>query len=187
MKLVTALDRLAVSRIPSALAGKFYLGGPYEFEEMLREPEEYGDEDIDWRSVQIAPVNGVKKRFAQVVITCGHHHVKPGVWAGDPARVSYSMRYLYRDEFNLPILGVVQLKVEHEVHGVRKGFKTQCKKTIHAVYVKPSSQGMGIARILLSEVLGDAPDVCVHPQFSEDGARLFGFALNGRRVDAATV
>ncbi|TYK74145.1 GNAT family N-acetyltransferase [Comamonas sp. Z1] len=181
MKLVTPLDRLTVSRIPSALEGKFYLGGPYEFAEMLREPDEYGDEEIDWRKVQIAPVNGVQMRSAQVDVTCGHHHVKPGAWPGDPAQVSYSMRYLYRDEFNSPILGVVQLKVAHEVHGVRKGFKTQCRKAIHAVYVKPSSQGMGIARILLSEVLDDAPDVCVHPQFSEDGARLFGFDLNGSR------
>lgn len=181
MKLVTPLDRLAISRIPSALEGRFYLGGPFVFDEMLREPEEYGDEDIDWRKVQIAPVNGVQMRSAQVDVTCGHHHVKPGVWSGGPTHVSYSMRYLYRDEFSSPILGVVQLEVEHDVHGVRKGFKTQCKKAIHAVYVKPSSQGMGIARILLSEVLDDAPDVCVHPQFSEDGARLFGFDLNGRR------
>ena len=46
MKSVTALDRQIVIRIPSALEGKFYLGGPYEFDELLREPEEYGDEEI---------------------------------------------------------------------------------------------------------------------------------------------
>ncbi|WP_408580600.1 N-acetyltransferase [Burkholderia cepacia] len=44
-----------------------------------------------------------------------------------------------------------------------------------------SSRGRGIARILLAEVLDDAPDVRVHPQFSDDGAKPFGFDKTGRR------
>ena len=181
MKFVTPLDRQDVIRIPSALEGKFYLGGPYEFDELFREPEEYGDKQIDCRKVQIAEANGVQMHSAHVDVTCGQHSVKPCRWPGWPSHVSYAMRYIYRDNINSSILGVVQLTVTHEVHGVLNGFKTQCKKVIDTVCVKPSSQGKGIARVLLAVILDDAPDVCVHPQFSEDGARLFGFDLLGRR------
>lgn len=181
MKLVTPLDRQSLIGIPSALKGKFYLGGPYELDELLREPEEYGDEDIDWRKIQIAQVNGVHMRSAQVDVACGKHHAKPSEWPGFPTHVSYALRYLYRDEANSAILGVLKLKVSHEIHGIRKRFEVGCEKVIQSVYVKPSSRGRGIARVLLAEVLSDAPDVSVHPQFSEDGARLFGFDRLGNR------
>ncbi|WP_175958387.1 GNAT family N-acetyltransferase [Burkholderia sp. BCC0405] len=181
MKVVTPLDRQSIIAIPSALEGKFYLGGPYELGELLREPDEYGDEGIDWRIIEIAQANGVQMRSACVDVACGSHTASVSEWPGIPTCVRYALRYLYRDDANSPITGVVELKVVHEIHGVQKRFEVGCKKVIHTVYVEPSSRGRGIARVLLAEVLSDAPDACVHPQFSEDGARLFGFDQFGNR------
>ncbi|WP_175858027.1 GNAT family N-acetyltransferase [Burkholderia anthina] len=181
MKVVTPLDQLALSSIPSALEGKFYLGGPYDFDGLLREPEEYGDEDIDWRKIQIVQANGEHVGFAHVDVACGQQHANADAMPWSPARVSYTLRYLYREDANTAVKGVVELKISHEIHGIRKRFEVVCKKVIHTVYVEPSSRGKGIARVLLAEVLSDAPDACVHPQFSEDGARLFGFDRFGNR------
>ncbi|WP_232451991.1 N-acetyltransferase [Burkholderia ubonensis] len=181
MKVVTPLDRRSLIAIPPALEGKFYLGGPYEFGELLREPDEYGDEVVDWRKIQIAQANGVHMRSAHVDVACGQHKARSSEWPGLPTRVSYELRYLYRDDANSAITGVVELKVAHEIHGMPKRFEVGCKKVIHTVYVEPSSRGRGIARVLLAEVLCDAPDACVHPQFSQDGARLFGFDQFGKR------
>lgn len=178
---VTPLAREVLARIPTSIEGKFYLGGPYTFDDLLREPNKYGDEEIDWHSAQVKQVGGVQARSAQIDITCTHHRVKPGAWPGDPSRVDYAMRYLYREAINTEILGVVHLKVSHEVHGISQGFQTECKKVIQTIYVRPSCRGKGIARILLAVVLEAAPDVRVHPQFSVEGARLFGFDREGRR------
>ncbi len=167
MRLVKPLDRQSLIRIPSALEGKFYLGGPYEFDSLLREPGLFGDEDVDWRPIHVAS---------------GLHDAKVAEWPGFPTEVRYRLRYLYRDSPGSAILGVVELKVSHKVLGVQNRFATECTKVIHTVYVTPSSRGKGIARILLAEVLSDAPDVHVHPQFSEEGARLFGFDLYGNRA-----
>ncbi len=182
MRLVAPLDRQSLMRIPSALEGKFYLGGPYEFDSLLREPDVFGDEDVDWRPIQIVQVNDEQVRSAQVDVACGLHRARAGEFPGLPTKVSYTLRYLFRDAPNSVIQGVVELKVSHSICGVRNRFVTECTKVIHAVYVNPSSRGRGIARVLLSEVLSDAPDVMVHPQFSEDGARLFGFDLQGNRT-----
>ncbi|KGG86200.1 hypothetical protein P245_21005 [Comamonas thiooxydans] len=181
MMFVTPLVREDLARIPTSIEGKFYLGGPYTFDDLLREPDDYGDEEIDWHSAQIKQSGNVQARTAQIDITSAHHRVKPGAWPGGPSRVDYTMRYLYREAINTEILGVVLLKVSHEIHGVSKGFQTVCKKVIQSIYVRPSNQGRGIARILLAVVLEAAPDVCVHPQFSVEGARLFGFDREGRR------
>ncbi|WP_028224967.1 MULTISPECIES: GNAT family N-acetyltransferase [Paraburkholderia] len=182
MRLVKPLDRQSLIRIPSALEGKFYLGGPYEFDSLLREPGLFGDEDVDWRPIQIAQPNGEPVRLAQVDVASGLHDAKVAEWPGFPTEVRYRLRYLYRDSPGSAILGVVELKVSHKVLGVQNRFATECTKVIHTVYVTPSSRGKGIARILLAEVLSDAPDVHVHPQFSEEGARLFGFDLYGNRA-----
>lgn len=181
MKLVTPLDRQALIAIPSALPGKFWLGGPYKLADILREPEDYGDEDIDWRQIQIVQAHGVEMHSCWVDVTSSRHHARPSEWPAMPTYVSYKLRYLYRDEPSSTILGVVQLEVSHDIHGPSKHFAVLCTKVIQSVYVAPESRGRGIARVLLAEVLADAPDVTVHPQFSEEGAKLFGFDLQGKR------
>ena len=181
MKFVTPLDRQALVGIPSSLEGKFNLGGPYKLDEMLREPDEYGDNYIDWRQLQIAQANGVHIRPAYVEVSSKQSGVQASNGPSFPANIYYTLRYLYRDQPSSSILGVVELKVTHEIRGVLNQFEFVCKTVIQNVYVKPDSRGRGIARILLAEVLSDAPDVRVHPHFSEDGARLFGFDRLGNR------
>ena len=185
MKFVTPLDRNSLIEIPTALEGKFYLGGPYELVELLQEPEVYGDEDIDWRKIQIIDTNGAPMRSVQVDVACSHCHANSSVCPGFPTEVTQKIRYIYREKYNATIEGAVILEVTYQIKGVREKFSVESKKVIHSVYVKASSRGRGIARILLAEVVSDAPDVKVHPQFSEDGARLFGFDKHGKRSGAA--
>ncbi|WP_080421485.1 GNAT family N-acetyltransferase [Burkholderia ubonensis] len=181
MKVVTPLDRVSLAAIPSALPGKFYKGGPYELDELLREPEEYGDEEIDWRPIQIADAHNVPMRIAHVEVACSRHQANTCDSPGLGTRVEYVLRYLYREDAKSAITGVVQLKISHRIHGLQRLFEVDCEKVIQTVYVARSSRGRGIARVLLAEVLDDAPDVRVHPQFSDDGAKLFGFDKTGRR------
>jgi predicted GNAT family acetyltransferase len=183
MKLVTPLDRNSLFGIPMALEeGKFSLGGPYELIELLQEPEQYGDEEIDWRLVQITDADGVSLRSAQIDIAAKFCSMAPGAWPGDRTRVSQKLRYIYRKTPDSAIDGVVTLTVSYLLHGIYSKFSVGSEKIITNVYVKAASRGRGIARILLAEVLGDIPDVKVYPQFSKDGARLFGFDGHGKRA-----
>lgn len=179
--MVTPLDRVSLAAIPSALPGKFYKGGPYELGDLLREPQEYGDEEIDWRPVQIANADNVPMRTAHIDVACSRHQTNASDSPAFATRVAYVLRYLYRDDVMSAIKGVVQLKISHKIHGLQRRFEVDCEKVIQTVYVAPGSRGRGIARVLLAEVLDDAPDVRVHPQFSDDGAKLFGFDKTGSR------
>lgn len=180
--IVTPLDLQSLRSIPSSIEGKFYLGGPYEFEGLLQEPDQYGDEEVELRSIHIAQPDVEQARHAYVAVACGEHFAQLCDSPLFPTKVEYELRYLYRDEAESEILGVVQVSVSHVIHGVRHRFVDQCRKVIKTVHVKPASRRRGIARILLAVVISDAPDALVHPQFSEDGARLFGFDRNGRRL-----
>lgn len=181
MKVCAPLDRMRLHSIPTALDGKFYMGGPYELPELLKEPEQYGDEDIDWRDIQISGGGGVNAGSVRIEVASGFCQMNSCVWPGQEARITQNLRYLYRERPNATIEGAVTVEVSYLLPGVRQKFTVQGESVIHSVYVKASSRGRGIARILLAELLDDLPNVKVHPQFSEDGARLFGFDRNGKR------
>jgi GNAT superfamily N-acetyltransferase len=181
VKVCTPLDREGLNSIPTACEGKFYIGGPYELFELLQEPEQYGDEGIDWRDIQISGGIGVKTGSARIEVASGFCKMNSCVWPGQEARITQKLRYLYRENPNAIIEGAVTVEISYLLPGVSRRFAVQRESVIHSIYVNPSSRGRGIARILLAEVLDDAPNVKVHPQFSEDGARLFGFDKSGKR------
>lgn len=175
------LDRNSLARIPT-VEGKFYIGGPYTFEELLHEPNWETEEPIDFRSVQIAESKDVAIRSAFIEVTRKTFSKKVTILPNSSGQIKLETRYLFRRDQNLPIEGVVTLHVTYFLHGVSAKYAPACRKVIHEVYVKPASQGQGIARILLAVVLGDAPDVEVAPNFSAAGARLFGFDAYGKRI-----
>jgi len=80
MKVCTPLDREDLNNIPTACEGKFYLGGPYELLELLQEPEQYGDEDIDWRDIQISGGIGVETGSARIEVAGGFCKMNSCVW-----------------------------------------------------------------------------------------------------------
>lgn len=175
------LDQGALARIPT-VDGKFYIGGPYTFEELLEEPDEKTEITVDFRGVQVAESKGISISSAVIDVARKTFSGKVTICPDSSGRITLQTRYLFRRDWNLPIEGVVTLHVTYVLHGILDQYAMECKKVIHEVYVKPTSRGQGIARILLAEVLGDAPDVEVASQFSKDGARLFGFDAFGKRL-----
>lgn len=181
LKLIKPLDRHSLSQIPTN-GEKVQILGPYTFEELLREPDYEGEMVVDYRDILIEESKGVSINSAWIEVTRKKFSLKSPVFPDSPGEVTMKSRYLLRRDHASPIEGVVTLHVTYFLHGVRENYTATCKKVIHEVYVKPASQGQGIARILLAVVLNDAPDVEVSPHFSADGARLFGFDTHRKRV-----
>lgn len=181
LKLIKPLDRHSLSQIPTS-GEKVQILGPYTFEELLQEPDHEVEMIVDYRDVPIEEAEGVSKNSAWIEVTRKSFSLKTPAFPDSPGEVTMKSRYLFRRDPASPIEGVVTLHVTYFLHGVRENYTAACKKVIHEVYVKPASQGQGIARILLAVVFNDAPDVMVSPHFSADGARLFGFDTLGKRV-----
>lgn len=179
---LTPLDDEALARIPSTLEGSFWLVGAYELPELLLEPEKYGDKNThNYRVFNILSPNRSAHSKASIEICSAKPAISHGAGL-PPLNVAYKLRYLYRDFSTDHILGTVLIKINHRILGIEENFISSCEKIIDAIYVDPSARRNGISRILLAAVLNDIPDIRVHPQFSEDGARLFGYDKNGRRA-----
>jgi predicted GNAT family acetyltransferase len=182
--MLSLLDRNLLAQIPT-VDGKFYIGGPYTFEDLLQEPNEETEKTVDSRKLQLPESENILIRSGLIEVTRKIFSKKVTICPYSSGQITFETRYLFRPSGNCPIEGVVTLHVTYFLYGVLEKYASICKKVIHEVYVKPSSRGQGIARILLNEVLSDAPDVEVSPYFSADGARLFGFDALGNRTSAS--
>jgi GNAT superfamily N-acetyltransferase len=175
------LDRESLARIPTP-DGKSYIAGPYTFEELLQEPDEKTEATVDFRYGSVAESEGVSISSAYIEVIRKTFSRNVTIGPDSSGRITLETRYVFRRDCNLPIEGAVTLHANYVLHGVLQKYATECKTVINSVYVTPASRGQGIARVILAEVLKDAPDAEVGPNFSKDGARLFGFDAFGKRL-----
>jgi ribosomal protein S18 acetylase RimI-like enzyme len=174
VKLTRPLDHHALSQIP-IIGERVQILGPYTFEELLQEPDHEQEVVVDYRNIQIEESKGASINVASIEVTRKKSSKKISISLEGIGKTTIESRYLFRKSWGLPIEGVVTLHATYLLYGALDGYTATCEKVIHVVYVTPASQRRGIARILLAEVLTDAPDVKISPHFSADGARLFGF------------
>jgi GNAT superfamily N-acetyltransferase len=136
----------------------------------------------DYRDIRIEKSKGASIDLASIEVTRKMSSKQISISLEGIGKTTIESRYLFRKSWGLPIEGVVTLHATYFLYGALEGYTATCEKVIHVVYVTPASQRRGIARILLAEVLSDAPDVKISPHFSADGARLFGFDMHRKRV-----
>jgi GNAT superfamily N-acetyltransferase len=181
LKLTKPLDRHALSQIPTT-GERVQILGPYTFEELLEEPDYVNDVVVEYRNIRIEESKGISINSALIEVTRKRSFIETSISLEGIGEATIESKYLFRKSLSSPIEGVVTLHATYHLYSVPEGYTAACKQVIHVVYVTPASQRQGIARILLAEVLSDAPDVKVRPHFSKDGARLFGFDTYGKRV-----
>lgn len=181
MKLTIPLNRHTLSQIPTT-GERVQILGPYTFEELLQEPDCEHEMIADYRDIQIENSKGVTIDLASIEVTRKMSSKQISISLEGIGKTTIESRYLFRRSLGSPIEGVVTLHATYFLYGALEGYTATCEKVIHVVYVTPASQRRGMARILLAEVLSDAPDVKISPHFSADGARLFGFDTHGKRV-----
>lgn len=156
--------------------------GPYKFEELLQEPDLEDETYQDSRAISIVKSKGVSLDSAVIEVTRKAFRGHISIFPDEPGTITMKSRYLLRRDGASPIEGVVTLEATYLLYGLHKGYTAASRQVISEIYVKPASQRQGIARILLAEVLSDAPNAMVSYKFSSDGARLFGFDASGKRL-----
>jgi ribosomal protein S18 acetylase RimI-like enzyme len=181
LKLTRPLDHRSLTQIPTT-GERFQILGPYTFEDLLQEPDHEHEVSVDYRNIRIDELKGTSIHKASIEVTRKTSSKQLSISLKGIGKTTIESRYLFRKSWGSPIEGVVTLHATYFLYGALEGYTATCEKVLHVVYVTPESQRRGIARILLAEVLSDAPDVKISPHFSRNGARLFGFDTHGKRV-----
>lgn len=148
---------------------RVYIGGPYDDDlAKLLSGDSRCEDMVAVRDIEVGGFSW------WLEITRGRAH-------GGPSSVELPGRYILSDADETPVAALEYLVKIAFAEPPRVDIDT-VETVITGLFVAAAWRGHGLAKALVRELQKDANRVSVRPQFSPQGARLFGFDENCERL-----